>query len=325
MSRHHLIPAAYLGGFSRDSAKRLRERTVVVFRQGKIFKIKAESIAYQRDYYTLHKMFFMNNDDPEIIDKAWRFGENSLPEALEHVHSARKGGLSAQIWTTAIVPFVGQLFVRSIEFHKRYLQRLDRAFGNRSALSFGNSHDDINMARWFDWQRIMWALLQSRWIIYYNDSPTPFITSDVANIPLLDPNTGKECFFVPLRSDLGVQICPNSAYPPYYEWDGQDWAVRNVSCLSTAISEGAYIFNALLVAACYQECYGGDVQVLSQSVTRAQAIKRRTNFEPGQLLRGPNPAKSQNAYLRLMLLLSAPPSSPESSPIVMKKAVNQGG
>jgi hypothetical protein len=110
-SRHHYLPASYIGRFSFEKTGRLRRRPVWVRRKDvdRAFVQSAENVAFQNDLYRLPNATSWLGSH---ID-AWSY-EGDLPLGLNDL--IRQGQpISARRWLTCLVPFVSGLFVRGPE------------------------------------------------------------------------------------------------------------------------------------------------------------------------------------------------------------------
>lgn len=209
-ARQHFLPAAFIGGFSTDGTGRGRERLLwVARRDGRIFREKAENLAYERHLYTLKAGI---GQDPMVVDRHLSAAEPRLGAAIDALQQA--GWLSAGHWQT-LVSFITSLFVRGPEFSDRFESRWP--LGMLEMLSA----DNTTMARVLEQQRLFAPVMYASWRALR--SSTPIVTNDLGYLPTLDSSTGRVGYNVPLRKDLTVGVFAGPGNTMV--WRNGTWAI----------------------------------------------------------------------------------------------------
>lgn len=181
--RQHYQPAAYLGRFSLDQSKRLRERQLWVRdrRAPRPFQSSAENVGWVTGLYDI--------DDDSVagsrsLDSAWSY-ESSLPGAL-HALTDRTTMLDGRVWIMTLVPFVAGLFVRGQHWHEEFAKRPLIA----QLLRLGVTRPLTSNAaaqRLVEFQEMLAVVMASRWTVLHFSEGVNLVTSDMAVAPAFTP------------------------------------------------------------------------------------------------------------------------------------------
>ncbi|CAM3304721.1 DUF4238 domain-containing protein [Paenibacillus taichungensis] len=203
-SNQHVIPASFLGNFAKTiNSSSSRKSIVFVQRDGKeIYSTQAENVGMKKNIYTIANEGFGSKD---YIDKTWDYVENKLPNATsllaEHTDSYL---FDAIIWSTVIVPFVSQLFVREIDY-SHYLEK--RAPWLKDVFDDSALKDNNNMNRLIDYQLNCGLLVDAEWRLVHNRTSVPLITND-RGYGLFDASIdgGPAGYLVPFNKEIMIMI-----------------------------------------------------------------------------------------------------------------------
>jgi hypothetical protein len=202
VAKHHLLPAAYLGGFSLVDADRMRERPIWVGRRtGRPFQQKAENVALRADNYTVSAGAVLiggGTEPSSVIDDLWSGAENSLREIIDGISSAVSTGLlELRIWLMA-VELLTQFFVRTAAYD-------DAQTSASKSLPRPLTRDEVNGSRIMNLQRLRPAVLHGAWLV----RPAPsgaLVTNDCGYTPVHDVETDSVGYAFPLSHDLAVFV-----------------------------------------------------------------------------------------------------------------------
>lgn len=193
MTKHHYLPACYIGRFSNDTNKSSRNRLVHMYstRTKKTLHTKAQNFGYKSGLYDTEN--FGN------IDK-WDY-EKQLTQVLDSISKAKN--VSLDDWVHVAVPFVAGLFVRGKEFNGRYeSNQVIKILQIEGKLN----PDNTNIGRAMRMQRLLTPVLAARWVVMHNSSRLPLISNDLGMVLTKDAGSEQIGWAIPLdrRTLLGL-------------------------------------------------------------------------------------------------------------------------
>lgn len=234
MAKDHFIPAALLGNFSAERNGPLRLRRIAVQRRGCNPQLtRAENVGYAHDLYKV------TSQSKSSVDDSWSQFERRLPEAISVLEASQ--AIEAEIWLRVLVPYVASLFVRGLEWEKRYISRFTDAWGQdiltspaldsksmRSDEGAGSTIRDIltesnsNSSRLIELQRILALVTCAKWNIVHSVSTEPFLNNDLGMTGTIVPNTNEIGLVVPLSRTVAVRLFPRDRRW-VVRWDRDKW------------------------------------------------------------------------------------------------------
>ena len=200
MTRQHYLPATYLACFSKDSNSKRRERKLVVGdkRNGRIFIAPASKMCREHDLYTLTDLNVSN-----MVDESWSYYEKKLATAID---SLIQGTILAEAWADTLIPFVAGLLVRGDDFVKRFKTRLKKIKADTLSIAF--SSDNINLARFIEFERMKSSIIGSKWRVSKVFGTDQLITNDIGYTIFQDNTTKEFGIAVPMGLQHVLQIIP---------------------------------------------------------------------------------------------------------------------
>lgn len=205
----HYIPASFLGRFSHDSGRRMRERLVWALQQAQPSAqlLAAERLGAENNLYKLFGQQTFGGT-LNVVDDVWAGYERRLIRALDELSNPRgMTSINATTWLRTLVPFVASLFVRGKEFRERFQTRLDLmgaggAFGDDQHRS-----DNVNMARLIEFQRLLAPTMAARWVVMHTDNSHPVITSELG-FTFSVSRAGDQAIVVPVGPECILAVVP---------------------------------------------------------------------------------------------------------------------
>ncbi|MCQ6563488.1 DUF4238 domain-containing protein [Paenibacillus mendelii] len=262
--RQHIIPASHIGSFSNSDITPKRKRPVWYRRDGmkNASDLKAETLGIRKHIYTLYG----ENLEERYVDKTWKYVEENLPSAVQTLEEHNKTLLfNGTIWSTILVPFIAQLFVRGEDYGELLLARapalekLDEHFGPHGV------SDNTNFNRLIDFQINCGLLCNAEWRLLHNQSKTPFVLSDLGyatfNAQRYGYGLGKG-YLIPMSKTLMLVITRRNPKQEAIHIYGP-----NIMLLQGSLTDSnkARYFNQRIVKCAYSEAYGPTEEVLNQS------------------------------------------------------------
>jgi hypothetical protein len=223
-TEQHFLPASFIGRFSLDDSGPWRKRKVWVQRVGRpAYEASAEYVGRSRRIYDREKP---RNAQEVTIDNDWKY-EPRLPEALNALGD-RSRPLDARLWAEVLVPFVSSLFIRGLDFTKRYQERMPGFTGpvgdEAESPLFGSWHDATIAARLLEWQRIIAPVMSAEWNVVHGSGEPILITNDIAHCLMLKAGGSPEdvSYAFPVTTS-SILVLERRVVRRILDWDGQDW------------------------------------------------------------------------------------------------------
>lgn len=265
-------------------------------------------MGYLKDYYTLkNPTGIAGNTSTQALDEGWKVGEIDLPRALDQLIKSNTCQLDAKLWAITLATFVAQRFVRSPAFEYRYNARFNAMFGENWSSKLLLTEDNTNWSRTFDLFRILWKIIKMEWTVLRNYSLWPFITTDVAWMPIRHPKTQQRGYVIPLRFDaiLIVSLGPNN--PKIYS-NGSDWIVTGVQHMYSEIPAAIQEINQIVAYSAWKEVYGPSEKAVIGSL-KGMSIHQKPNRDPELLIDKAVPFHlAQDKYFHLLAKILSPPT-----------------
>lgn len=194
MSRHHYLPAGFIGRFANGTSQPTRNRCIAVkiVKTHKVHTTTPARIGAKKGLYNL--------TNGQNIDK-WKY-ENQLQRVLDSIASGQP--LMLDDYLRVAVPFVTGLFVRGKEFNIRYENIPVIKHATEQHLIHA---DNTNMSRTMRLQKLLSPVLAARWVVLHNTNDRyPIISNDLGLTMTLDMLTGDTGWAIPLdtRTILGL-------------------------------------------------------------------------------------------------------------------------
>lgn len=282
MSRDHALPAAAIGRFSRVTDAAFRKRQVWVQFRGapKPKLMSAESVGFSNNLYS-----YRTHSAVVSVDDTWTMYERGLPKALNELEHWERGDghvvLTPAIpWLVNSVPFVAGLFVRAVEFRRRYRQRFPENFWEQLA-GVIDSKANATVARTIEFQRLLAPVMAATWFMYHAEAGTEFINNDLGIATTCDNSTGNLMWVVPLSPRTALVLEPHDVKDllvgevssnSWYTVVGHDsWNRVNVDRVNRAIASSAqqFIFGSKKsLATRYEQVMDADIPVDTSTVFR---------------------------------------------------------
>jgi len=198
MAFQHYLPATFLACFSTDTTPERRQRMLTVgdTTEGRVFTASASNVCGVNNLYTLTEETYNQN----LVDNTWTFYEKGLAPALEQLINQT---LTCQIWANTLVPFVTGLLIRGPDFNERFDERLANL-----GIAKISSSDNTNMARLFEYQRLLASVLGSKWIILRARGNESLITNDLGYAPFANAMTQDFGIAIPISLQHILIIAP---------------------------------------------------------------------------------------------------------------------
>jgi hypothetical protein len=205
----HNIPAGFLGRFSPDDGGRLRERAVWVLQSGEPHARVStpERIGCEDNLYQLFGQWTLGQASLSVVDDVWAGYERRLSRALDGLSKLGQKTISANTWLRILVPFVTSLFVRGAEFGARFGIRMDRMGLTNFFSDPEHQSDNVNMARLFEFQRLLAPVMSARWVVMHTSSDHPVITNELGFTFSASQN-GSKAVVIPIGPDAILAIVP---------------------------------------------------------------------------------------------------------------------
>ncbi|MDT5172189.1 MAG: hypothetical protein QOD02_5567, partial [Mycobacterium sp.] len=205
----HYIPASFLGRFSHDSERRMRERLVWALQQAQPSAqlLAAERLGAEINFYKLFGQQTFGGT-LNVVDDVWAGYERRLIRALDELSNPRgTTSINATTWLRTLVPFVASLFVRGKEFRERFQTRLDRVGAGGAFGDDQHRSDNVNMARLFEFQRLLAPTMAARWVVMHTDNSHPVITSELG-FTFSVSRAGDQAIVVPVGPECILAVVP---------------------------------------------------------------------------------------------------------------------
>ncbi|SED15062.1 DUF4238 domain-containing protein [Paenibacillus sp. GP183] len=206
-SRQHVIPASHIGSFSSGTESPKRNRSIWFRREGmpKAISVKAESVGIDKHVYTIKDT---SHIDERYVDKTWDYIENNLYRGVQdlenHIGSPSLDGL---LWSTILVPFVAQLFIRGKDYNQNLLARAPYLEKLKEVINEEFYYDNMNMNRLIDFQINCGLLCFSSWRLVHNQTDIPFILNDLGYATFNGKRFGVDTgYLVPMSKELMLII-----------------------------------------------------------------------------------------------------------------------
>ncbi len=264
--RQHILPAAYLGGFSQSEDGRLRERPIwVARREGQLFCRSAESVARREDHYTLDEPITFGEEGPSlIVDELWSGSEGAPQETPDELEAAAATGvMQLRSWLMA-VELLSQFFIRT----PAYDERQERG-SQDSGLEL--SRDEINGSRLLNLQRLRPAVLHASWTVRRAPSGE-LVTNDCGYMHSYETSSDSVGCAFALRRDLAVILFPDKEQRPILK--NGDWLGVGIRQNDDLSADDVRSFNSAM-AAHRPEIFGPTEAVVSSA---------RLGFERAEVL-----------------------------------------
>jgi hypothetical protein len=180
MALQHYLPAAYLGRFSEDVSRPMRERKLWALRRGgrRVFGSAAGKIAGQQDMYVLGKNYGWPANG---IDDIWGGYEAGLSSALDLLCDPASVLVDAALWLRHLIPFAAGMFVRTPDMNQRYEPGIAEFFADAQ-----DKKDQTNVARATALGRFLAPVMAARWYVLHLPTDLSLLVNDcgVANVDL---------------------------------------------------------------------------------------------------------------------------------------------
>ncbi|WP_310832311.1 DUF4238 domain-containing protein [Paenibacillus pedocola] len=261
-AKQHVIPASYIGNFSENIYTPTRKSVVLVKRDEKeLYSTQAENIGMKKNIYTINSEGLGPKD---YIDKTWEYVETNLPKAIsllaKHTDSYY---FDAIIWSTVIVPFISQLFIREMEYSV-YLE--ERAPWLKDILEFDKSKlkDNSNINRLIDYQINCGLLVDAEWKLIHNSTNIPLITND-RGYGVFDArhSGGPMGYIIPINKKMLIMIAKKrleiETTSVYGTKDTPEVVFPQGKIFDERIVRG---FNGSMASCARSEIYGAEEQVI---------------------------------------------------------------
>lgn len=199
MTLQHYLPATYLAIFSFDNSGSRRERRLYVgiSDENKIFVEKTGNICGVNNIY---KSSMVEGFD---IDNSWNYYEAELDLAIDLLLNQN---ISALAWLKVLVPFVTGLLIRGPDFSERFEDRIIK-------IGASNVNTDINLARMFEFQRLLTIVATAKWVVIETEGITDLITNDLGYAPYGNPIRMERGMAIPIGKKNVLFIVPQ-----IYRW-----------------------------------------------------------------------------------------------------------
>lgn len=264
--RQHVIPASHIGSFSDSENPSKRERPVWFRRDGmkKAVSVKAENVGIHKHIYTLKAD---SKVDDRYVDKTWDYVEHNLPLAIhaleEHTKSLLFDGL---IWSTILVPFVAQIFVRGVEYSKNLLARAPALEELDSIMGPHAVEDNTNLNRLIDYQINCGLLCDAEWRLLHNWSDVPFVLNDLGYAIFNARDYGvSRGYLIPMSKTLMIIITKRNPTQKDIEFYGFKNALK-IKFLQSSITNKYKVMslNNRIAKCADSEVYGATEEVVNQ-------------------------------------------------------------
>lgn len=263
--RQHVIPASHIGSFSDSDHKSLRKRDVWVRRDDNedSFTTLAENVGINKHIYTIHNQGI----EDRYVDKTWDYVENNLQNAKRHLTQHTKSHLfDAILWSTVLVPFVAQLFVREIKYSS-LLEGRAPWLKDISYFDVNGLKDNSNINRLIDYQINCGLLIDAEWRLLHNRTGLPFILNDVGYATFDSTYfKGPKGYLVPLTKDMIAMIAKRNPESRSIGVFGQQHETT-VLLLQTEIKDLNVVesFNRRITFCADKEIYGASEELIDSS------------------------------------------------------------
>jgi hypothetical protein len=207
MTRSHYLPAAYLGCFSIDTGP-LRDRRIWILRRGR----ERASLERASKVLRVNNLYVPALDGRLDLESFWQRYERKLPSALRSLAAA--GAVDALTWAHVLVPFVAGTLLRGPEFERRFRERVRGSPGDDDPAM-------LNVARLFEFQRILAPVLTARWIVLQSRD-TELVVSDIGWVHASDPKAKNTGIAIVVDPRHVLMLVP-AVSRVIAAWDGARW------------------------------------------------------------------------------------------------------
>lgn len=218
MSKQHYLPASFVGRFSLGRERRLRDRSVWVQRFGREpYRASASYVAHARSLYE-------NETDDGSIDQSWAY-EPRLPGALDALADPSRP-LDGRVWAQVLVPFISSLFIRGVDFEKRYTARIPGITGPSTDGSpdiLPSWHDNALGSAMIEWQRLLAPTMAAQWIVLHGSGAPILPTNDVAHCLTSPPGEPRRVAYSFPLDPCTMLVLEGRLARRVLDWDGQQW------------------------------------------------------------------------------------------------------
>jgi len=278
--RQHVIPASHIGEFSNVDINPKRNRPIWFRRDGMkgAVELKAENVGIHKHIYTLHG----DNLEERYVDRTWKYVEDNLQLGLralaEHKNNIFFDGT---VWSTILVPFVAQLFIRGVDYSKLllarapYLEKLDGHFGPHA------TDDNTNLNRLIDYQVNCGLLCDAEWRLLHNESEIPFILGDLGYATFNAQRYGAaKGYLIPISKKLLIIVTKRNPSQRYVQLYGS-----KIIMLQSPFRENhmAKSFNERIARCADSEIYGPTEGVVNQSWGKRDIRKKESSVGPAYI------------------------------------------
>lgn len=216
------MPASYIGRFSLSSEPSLRDRSIWVQRvQRPPYRASADYAGHARRLYDLEGA----DADAESIDHSWTY-EARLPEALDAL-SDPSTPLDGRIWVQVLVPFISSLFIRGLDFKRRYASRLPGITGpaddGSASVPLDSWHDNTLTSALIEWQRLLAPIIAAQWIVLHGSGTPILATNDVAHCLTSPPGERDRVAYAFPLDPSTMLVLERRPVRRILDWDGTHW------------------------------------------------------------------------------------------------------
>ncbi len=279
MTKHHYLPATYLGEFSSDITTMPRRNRILAVGDKKnhdTFLAPAKDVGYIKNFYTLVE----SKNDTEVVDEIWGEYESNLSIAIEELV---EGNINGETWARVLVPFVSAMLVRTPDFNERFSKRLNLLGIPDDILT----EDNVNHARVMELQRLLGPVTVAKWTVFQISGVGSLITNDIGYSPFADGPTREIGIAIPLNKTHVLSVVPKNQRVICSIEDG-DW-VPNIRYIT--LFEGNHQqFNKAIAANADRFVFGPDEKTIGEYIDPAVFDRNRPNpfalgFQSGRMAR----------------------------------------
>jgi hypothetical protein len=307
----HYLPAAFIGGFSKAQARRLRESLVWVAIRGqeKVFPTKAANVGAANQLYTLTGDSTVR--DEGFVDAYWNAIEPRIPDAIGELIDTAVRTLDAGIWADTILPFVAHTFARDIGFDARLPGRV----GPLSEYVLRHPNN-AKLFRLREAQTLYGTMIRSEWIVLHAPRSTSFITNDLARAPATSALRNLAGYIIPLRRDAALLLKRGIRRPQFWPHERLDrWVMGGIKHMDIDTS-GVTKINGALARFARRDIYGGE-RVQIDALRRQMGVHAPDPQAGSPHLLTPSDREAKHfsqLLLFVLTFLGTPPSVYEQHP-----------
>ena len=110
--------------------------------------------------------------------------------------------LSGLVWANVLVPFVTSLLIRGPDFERRFNKRVDQ-------LIHSDQNVNINIARTFEFQRLLTIVAAAKWSVFKTSGNPPLISNDLGYVPSINTDNDERGISIPFgNKNMILNIVP---------------------------------------------------------------------------------------------------------------------